>query len=112
MSKKTSDQSTSRLSKVLRPLFWDYPAAGLHWPEDRDLVIRRILTDGNWDSITWLQRKVGKSQLRIWFFKYKGRGLDPRRLRFWELVLNLPHRSVNLWMKPRDGNVWQARLGG
>ena len=32
----------------------------LNWEEDRDLVIGRILSVGDWESIEWLLRRLGQ----------------------------------------------------
>ena len=36
----------------VQSLFWDYEADALDWPADRDLIVRRVLSDGTWDAIT------------------------------------------------------------
>ena len=78
---------------------------------DRDLVIGRILTAGDWDSVQWLIGQVGKRALKQWIVGRRGRGLDARQLRFWELVLRLPHRAVTAWVATGD-QAWLHRTGG
>jgi hypothetical protein len=86
----------------LKPLFWDYEFQRLRWGTDRDLIIARVLASGDWKATGWLRRRVDSEALRAWIEARHGRGLDPRRLRFWELILDLPHRRVNEWLRAMD----------
>ena len=79
----------------LRPLFWDQDFARLSREADSDLIIGRILAAGNWDAVQWLRRWLGKERLRNWLERRRGAGLSSQQLRFWELVLDLPHHKVN-----------------
>ena len=92
----------------LEPLFWEHGFSQLHWDDDRDLIIGRILTGGDWESIRWLMDTLGHPALRAWIEQRQGRGLDPPQLRFWELVLGLPHRKVSQWIESGDP-VWAGR---
>jgi len=93
----------------IRSLFWDYDAAHLDWRTDRDLIMARILASGDWDAVRWLLRREGPELLRDWLRARRGRGLDARRLRFWELVLGLPRREVNQWLQASAGDGWPSR---
>jgi hypothetical protein len=101
-----------RLPQTLRPFFWDHDFARLSWKADRDLIIGRILAVGNWESIRWLGRRATDDGLRAWFMQTRGIGLSKRHLRFWELILGLPHRKVNAWMADPERAIWdeQERL--
>lgn len=99
--------SSSKLPIILRGLFWDYDFEVLTWEDDRELIISRVLTSGTWDAITWLRARAGDRALREWIERRHGRGLSPRQLRFWELILGLPHRRVNAWLAERQ--VWDQR---
>ena len=81
----------------------------LNWTEDRDLIISRVLTAGDWEAEKWLRRQLGDGALRAWIEQRRGRGLDPRRHRFWELILELPHRQVNAWLAEADLEPWSRR---
>jgi hypothetical protein len=87
------------LPEQLRPLFWDYNFDSLHWPEHRDFVITRILQEGDHRATAWLRDQLGLSGLAEWIRHRRGRGLDPRRLQFWQVVLDLPAEEVDVWMK-------------
>jgi hypothetical protein len=99
----------TRLPDWLQSLFWEYHAEDLTWENDRDLIIRRILTSGTWDTVVWLRSQVGDTGLREWIERHDGRGLSPRQLRFWELVLDLPHEQVSAWLMSKQRAVWDGR---
>jgi hypothetical protein len=85
------------LPKSLEPFFWDHPFEKLSWEADRELVIRRLLSDGSWDAVTWLRGQMGNDALRKWLIVHRGRGLSKRQLGFWSLALGLPGRQVRSW---------------
>jgi hypothetical protein len=110
MRRTTNKKSKNKLPNFLKPLFWDYRFNQLSWPDDKDLIASRVLTYGDWRAITWLHRRWGAKQLRQWLMARNGRGLDTRSLRFWEVVVDLPHRHVNKWIKVRENDIWQKRV--
>ena len=98
-----------RLPKHLRPLFWEYHFAQLTWQADANLIIGRILTAGGWEAIQWLRRRLPNPAFKDWLERRRGAGLSARQLRFWELVLGLPHRKVNAWLKDPARRLWEGR---
>lgn len=98
------------LPRRLKGLFWEYDFSKLSWAEDSDLITARILSTGDWESVKWLLAKLGRKELRRWIVERGGRGLDARRLRFWELILKLPHRTVTRWIEAGNG-TWARRAG-
>jgi hypothetical protein len=99
----------ARLPAKLRRFFWEYDFRELGWKEDKDLIISRILTRGDWDSILWLRARVDSPRLRDWIIQHRGRGLSPEQLRFWELALKIPHRQVNSWLAAPARRIWDQR---
>lgn len=97
------------LPKHLRSLFWDYNFKDLTWNEDADLIAARVLAVGHWEAIRWLRRRLGDPGLRDWILRRRGRGLTPQQLRFWELILKLPHREVNAWLADPARRIWDRR---
>ena len=91
----------------LLPFFWDYPSAKLSLKTDQSLIIRRILTHGSWDSILWLRSNVGDQTLKEWLISH--RGLSPRQLRFWGLILDLPLHQIDLWVQTAVDTPWGQR---
>ena len=94
------------LPALLRPFFWDYDFKTLTWEDDRDLIIARVLASGTWEAITWLRACLGEQALREWIEHHCGGGFSPRQLRFWELMLNLPHHQVNAWLRAEGRKIW------
>jgi hypothetical protein len=106
------DSEKKGIPEKLRPLFWDCAFDDLSWPADRDFIIGRVLVNGDWDAVQWLRKTAGDSELEEWLRHRHGGSLSPERLRFWELVLHLPHRTVNDWIKTGDNSIWHRRAAG
>lgn len=102
-------QGKNRLPERLRPFFWDYRFSQLSLGKDRDLIIRRLLSNGSWEAVSWLRRQVGDQELREWLISHRGRGLSPRQLRFWGVLLDLPSRQVSQWVRTAQNGVWGNR---
>lgn len=101
--------STDTLPAAVRRLFWDCDARRLRWARDRELVIGRILAEGPWDTVVWLQDQIGREGIRDWLLHAQGRGLSPQQLRYWQLVLDLPKRQVDAWLANPSRQVWDRR---
>jgi hypothetical protein len=108
-SLQTKGEKATTLPQSFQAFFWDYRFDQLTWEGDRELVIRRLLTHGSWEAISWLRRKIGDSELRKWLIAHQGRGLSPRQLRFWSLMLAIPNRQVSTWMLTRQAEPWSQR---
>lgn len=90
-------------------LFWDYPGQSLSLDTDRDLVVERILSAGTWEQVKWLRRQVGDAWLADWITGRQGRGLDARRLRFWQVVLRIDKKQVDAWLARPEQRIWNDR---
>lgn len=97
------------LPECLRRLFWDTDFAAVSWAGHRDAIIRRVLEEGGTEAIGWLRREVGDAALRDWIVARRGRGLGRRRLRYWELLLDLPPGAVDTWLRDPSRRVWDGR---
>jgi hypothetical protein len=104
------EKETRTLPAPVRELFWDFDAKALRWERDRDLIIGRVLASGPWGTVKWLRAKAGDEDLRSWIERHQGRGLSPRQLRFWQLVLGLPARQVDGWLKSDRREIWDRRV--
>lgn len=98
------------LPEAIAHLFWEYDVRQLRWSADRDLVIGKILTRGTWDDLRWLRAKVSDDELRRWILRSRGRGLSPRQIRYWQLVLELPAEEVDAWLAEPGRKVWHERV--
>ncbi len=97
------------LPDFLRPLFWEVEFRRLSPERDRDYLCVRIMEHGDLPAIRWLIATYGKPALRAWLIQREGRGLSARALRFWEALLDLPHRQVSRWIRARPTDLWERR---
>jgi hypothetical protein len=99
------------LPAELSSLFWEYEPGALLWPRDQETIARRILESGPWNTVKWLRREMGDAALRDWILEHEGRNLTPRQLRYWQIILDLPKRTVDAWVARERGGVWNRRTG-
>jgi len=107
MASATMDRA-ARLPSQLRPYFWDYDFHRLRWETDSDLIIARVMERGGLDA---MRDRAGDTALRQWLAARSGRGIGSHRLRYWELVLDVPHRQVTAWIEAQQDLPWSRRLG-
>ncbi len=81
----------------------------LHLGEYDNFIIRRVLDYGGWESMKWLRRTLGDDAIRQWFLAKKGGGLEPAKLRYWELILDLPKDQVDEWVREARKSIWHGR---
>lgn len=97
------------LPAELKPLFWDCAFRELRWESYQDFIIGRVLAEGDWEAVKWVLERAGRDGVRAWILRRRGRGLEPRQLRFWEQVLGLPHRAVSEWLEDQAALPWGSR---
>ena len=90
-------------------LFWDYPGRRLSLARDRELVIRRILAEGGLQHVRFVRRRVGDEAIREVLLRSRARGLSPERIRFWQLLLDVPARVANPWVTSARAGTWARR---
>ena len=98
-----------KLPAPVRKLFWDTDVRALRWDRHREAIIGRVLASGTWADVTWLRKTVGDPALHEWILRHEGRGLTPQQLRFWELILDLPRREVDRWLRSPSRQIWDHR---
>jgi hypothetical protein len=94
----------------LRRFFWDQDFDRLRWPDDRDAIVRRLLAAGDGQALSWLRKQVGDGQLRELIRANRGRDLDARRLRYWQIVLDLADDEVDAWLADPARRIWEERV--
>jgi hypothetical protein len=99
----------SSLPDSVRKLFWDTEIRALRLDRHQEAIIARVLAVGTWADVTWLRGTIGDPALREWILRHEGRGLTPQQLRFWQLLLDLPRRQVDLWLQSASRQVWDRR---
>jgi hypothetical protein len=103
---------TAILPKSLEPLFWDCDFHSLTLESNLSFMIRRILDRGNLEAAKWLRYTIGDDTIRSWLLTANGGGLDPHKLRFWGLILDLPEAKVDTWVEAARKTHWQGRRAG
>lgn len=103
------DRSRRLLPASLARLFWDYPGRSLSLDADRDLVVRRVAGEGGLREIRLLRARLGDAAIRTVIEQSAARGLSPQRIRFWQLLLGLPARRANAWVRSARASSWAAR---
>lgn len=99
----------AHLPEDLEKYFWDSDFDALRWPEDAGFVLPRLLRSGGWDSVQWLRNRAGDHAIETWIRGHRGRGMSPERLRFWQLVLDLPGNEVDDWISSSASSPWRTR---
>lgn len=99
------------LPEDFRKFFGDTDFDALSWSDHRDFTVSRILISGDRESMRWLRRTLGDAGLRDWLIRRRGDSLDKRRLRYWELILELDPDLVGSWIARQETNPWFRRLG-
>lgn len=108
----TAPVSTTTLPEALRRYFWDVDPNALAWPQWREFIIRRLLRLGGREAVQWLLTRVTPPELADWLRAHRGGGLSPQRLRYWQLMLNLPAADVDTWIAKTNSESWGARIRG
>jgi hypothetical protein len=108
---RTKKAGCIRLPPYVRELFWEYGLRDISWSRHRRFVIKRVLSHGETNALKWLRKNTTSEELRKWFMETRGRALDPPRLRYWELMLGLPKKDVDRWIREMKKNPWHRRTG-
>lgn len=103
--------ASAELPAHLRGYFWEYDAESLEWERSKHIIVLRLLQSGGMDTVTWLRSRLSDDEIRDFIARRQGRGIDPRRLRFWGVVLNLPRPTVDRWIAAARTNPWNQRTG-
>jgi hypothetical protein len=102
-------QATLELPDELRAFFWDYDTDRLSWERNRHTIVLRLLEKGGMDAVRWLREHMSDGEIREFIVRRRGRGISPRRLRFWSLLVDIPRREVDEWIETARRNPWQKR---
>ncbi len=76
---------------------------------DRDLVVRRVIAEGGLREMRLLRVRVGDRAIRDFIERTDARGLSPQRIRFWQLIVGLPARRANAWVRRARAETWARR---
>jgi hypothetical protein len=90
-------------------LFWDYPAGSIRPDLEGDQVVRRVAAEGGWLEMSLLRSRIGDQAIRDVIERTEARGLSPQRIRFWQLLLGLPARMADAWVRRERESTWARR---
>lgn len=102
-------QATLELPDDLRTFFWDYDPEQLSGELSRHTIVLRLLEKGGMQAVRWLRQHLTDEEIREFIVRRRGRGISPRRLRFWGLLLDIPRPDVDEWIESARQNPWQTR---
>jgi hypothetical protein len=105
-------QATVDLPEELKGYFWDYEVDRLSWEGNRHTIVFRLLEKGGMDAVRWLRQHLRDEEIREFIVRRRGRGISPRRLRFWGLLVDIPRPEVDEWIETARRNPWQNRTHG
>ena len=90
-------------------LFWDCDPGGVDAASHADFVAGRLMESGGLDAIRWLRTTYGDEALADYLRRTRGRAVERRRLRFWQVILGLPVLLVDQWLDQPGRAVWDSR---
>ncbi len=106
-----ASQQPTVIPDHLRRYFWEYDPERLSLNESRHTILLRLLQEGGLDAVQWLRQNAGDDEIRTLLTRRRGRGISPKRLRFWALLLGLPDAQVDGWLAAQRSNPWNQRTG-
>jgi len=95
----------------IRALFHEYDASELNWSMHRDLIMQRIMEDGDWDAMKWLFCNCSKEELRSFLTRRGKKILPARELNYWALMSGIPSDVRHRWLQELKefANEWRKR---
>lgn len=72
-------------------------------------MVRRVAAAGGWREMSLLRSRVGDQAIRDVIERTEARGLSPQRIRFWQLLLGLPARRADAWVRRERESTWARR---
>jgi hypothetical protein len=99
------DSDLGRVAKY----FWDVDVSALSWEQNQNFIIRRILQTGDLESLRWLRARLGDTGMREWIVSHNARGLTPRQIRYWALILDIMPALADEWVETALATNWEQR---
>jgi len=93
--------------KKLKHFFWEYDLKELDPIADEYLILKKVLMYGSVKDLKNFIGIFGKKKVKDFLLKTKGKGIDKRRLRFYEVIFDLPKREVDHWLKDPIRKIWE-----
>jgi hypothetical protein len=71
------------------PFFQEYNFAVLDLERDIELILERVLQNGNREEVRWLLRHYGNKRVKQWITMTGSRRLSRRRYHMWCVLLDV-----------------------
>ncbi|MGE5125300.1 MAG: hypothetical protein ACM3PV_03345 [Betaproteobacteria bacterium] len=69
----------------------------------------RVAGEGGLREMRLLRARVDDAVIRYVIERTSARGLSPQRIRFWQLLLGLPSRQADAWVRAARASRWATR---
>jgi hypothetical protein len=93
------------LPERLRHLFPGYHFEEITLPDQLDLVMLHVLSQGGPEDLRWLVRRVGHTAIRRWILRKRGLGLTIRQMTPW-----VSERTARKWQRANPlARLWEER---
>ncbi len=77
------------IPKTTMPFFQEYNFAVLDLERDIELILERILQNGNREEVRWLLHHYGNKRVKQWITTTGSRRLSRRRYHLWCVLLDV-----------------------
>ena len=104
-----SSRAKGKLSEGFESLFWEYDPEDLNLSENREFIIKRVLSHGSVEDFKALRKTVGDKEIKAVLMRTRGRGIDRRRIRFYQVIFSLPAKEVEAWLNDPARAIWEGR---
>jgi hypothetical protein len=78
-----------RIPKTIMPFFQEYNFAVLDLERDIELILERVLQNGNREEVRWLLHYYGNKRVKQWIAVTGSRRLSKRRYHLWCVLLDV-----------------------
>ena len=98
--KVKGSRAKGKLPKEFESLFWEYDPEDLSLSEDREFIVKRVLSHGSVEDFKALRKTVGDKEIKAVLRRTRVRGIDRRRIRFYQVIFSLPAKEwVREWAR-------------
>ena len=85
-----ANSKPQKLPKEFKKYFWEYDFNKISPDKDAKLILGRIMSLGNTESVKWLFDNFDEKEIKEFVLKSGDKKLDKRSNNFWRLYFNLP----------------------
>jgi hypothetical protein len=90
----------------LKPFFQEYDFQSLETTRHANLIIPRVLENGDWEELRWLFGVYGARRIRLYLRRYGERSLQPVTFNYWRKLLKIRRWRSSPLRIPK-GELWK-----